>query len=60
VVNSHGQIIFYSNPRQSLYRNIDEIEVILGLKQQTENGENIQKLMSNYTSPHDCDKNAWI
>lgn len=49
MVDSHGNIIFYSNPRQSLYRNIDEIEVMLGLKQQTEQGENLDVLMQNYT-----------
>lgn len=32
VADANGNIIFYSNPRQSLYRNIDEIEVFLGLK----------------------------
>lgn len=32
IIDDQGEIVFYSNPRQSLYRNIDEIEVILGLK----------------------------
>jgi len=32
VIDSEGKIIMYGNPRDSFYRNIDEIEILLGLK----------------------------
>ena len=38
IVDAKGQILMYINPRQSLYRNIDEFEVLLGLKETTEEG----------------------
>jgi glutathione peroxidase len=32
IVDSTGKVVMYQNPRESLYRRIDEIEVLLGLR----------------------------
>jgi len=32
VIDSEGKVVMYGNPRDSFYRNIDEIEAVLGLK----------------------------
>ena len=32
VIDSDGNVVMYANPRESLYRNIDEIECVIGLK----------------------------
>ena len=32
IIDEKGEIVIYSNPRQSLYKSIDEIENILGIK----------------------------
>lgn len=36
IIDETGEVRIYSNPRQSLYKSIDEIEAMLGLKSQTE------------------------
>ena len=48
ILDEHGQILFYSNPRQSLYKNIDEIEVLLELKESTEQGKTAQEVHSSF------------
>ena len=32
VIDPQGKVVMYQNPRESLYRNIDEIEAVLGLR----------------------------
>jgi hypothetical protein len=32
IIDANGEVVIYSNPRQSLYKSIDEIESLLGLK----------------------------
>lgn len=32
VLDEQGRVIMYQNPRESLYRSVDEIEAILGLR----------------------------
>ncbi len=32
VIDTEGKVVMYGNPRDSFYRNIDEIEAVLGLK----------------------------
>ena len=46
IIDPEGEVVFYSNPRQSLYRNIDEIEVILGLKMDSDRGESKEMILS--------------
>jgi hypothetical protein len=36
ILDANGEVVIYSNPRQSLYKSIDEIEAILGLKNASE------------------------
>ena len=50
IIDSSGNVVIYSNPRQSLYLSIDEIEVILGLKQNTEKGFNSEDLLIRNTN----------
>lgn len=32
VIDENGKIVMYQNPRESLYRYVDEIEAVLGLR----------------------------
>jgi len=44
----------YANPRESLYRNIDEIETILGLKGDTKEAKKaLKKLIKSTKNTHD-------
>lgn len=36
ILDENGEVVIYSNPLQSLYKSIDEIEAILGLKNASE------------------------
>jgi len=48
IIDSTGNVVIYSNPRQSLYLSIDEIEVILGLK--TTSGYSSDELINSRNS----------
>ena len=44
ILDKDGRIISYLSPKQSLFDQIDEIEVLLGLKNTTSSGQSITKL----------------
>jgi glutathione peroxidase len=54
VIDSEGKVVMYANPRESLYRNIDEIEAVLGLKgDPKESRKALRKLILSTKNTHD-------
>lgn len=54
VIDSEGKVVMYANPRESLYRNIDEIEAVLGLKGDPKEARKaLRKLLVSTKNTHD-------
>jgi glutathione peroxidase len=54
VIDSEGKVVMYGNPRESLYRYIDEIEAILGLKGDSKEAKRaLKKLVLSTKNAHE-------
>ena len=54
VLDQEGKVVMYANPRESLYRNIDEIEAVLGLKGDPKEAKRaLKKLSMSTKNTHD-------